>query len=192
MTLTSDTMSRPWDATTEYRSCFVHRGKPCDDPDVSYERIVSRMIRAGATQRTEDAGAAIPPDPYEAIVRRKMESHGENEPPPVDNSAQAAPKPDREAPVDDGAPDDAGSWADAPPPRTRRARLAPKRSFRAPRQTFAKAQDRGALQFFRDPGHATAQEAKHLYGPFFVAWPKGSPMPSSYADLARIYGRRVQ
>ena len=46
--------------------------------------------------------------------------------------------------------------------------------------------------FFRDPDHATPAEQQHLYGPFYVSWPKNKPMPSSYAELAKIYGRRYQ
>jgi hypothetical protein len=47
-----------------------------------------------------------------------------------------------------------------------------------------------APRFFRHPDHASEAEKPHLYGPFFVAWPKNRPMPSSYAELAQIYGRR--
>jgi hypothetical protein len=45
-------------------------------------------------------------------------------------------------------------------------------------------------RFFRHPDHASEEEKPHLYGPFYVAWPKNRQMPSSYAELAQIYGRR--
>jgi hypothetical protein len=58
-----------------------------------------------------------------------------------------------------------------------------------------KLQIRGPVpRFFRDPEHASEEERRddmrHLYGPFYVVWPKTKDMPSSYAELARIYGRR--
>ncbi|KAH0785970.1 hypothetical protein GPJ56_010104 [Histomonas meleagridis] len=45
-------------------------------------------------------------------------------------------------------------------------------------------------KFFRDPEHATQQERKHLYGPFYVSFPKNRALPKQYAELAEVYGKR--
>lgn len=41
--------------------------------------------------------------------------------------------------------------------------------------------------FFRDPDHATEEEKKYLYGPFYVSWPKNKAMPPQFAELQKVY-----
>lgn len=41
--------------------------------------------------------------------------------------------------------------------------------------------------FFRNPEHATEEEKKYLYGPFYVSWPKNKPMPPQFAELQKVY-----
>ncbi|OHT12751.1 hypothetical protein TRFO_17294 [Tritrichomonas foetus] len=43
--------------------------------------------------------------------------------------------------------------------------------------------------FFRNPEHASEKEKKHLYGPFFVSWPKNKAMPVEYAELQKVYNK---
>ena len=41
--------------------------------------------------------------------------------------------------------------------------------------------------FLRNPEHASEAEKKHLYGPFYVSWPKNRAMPTKYAELQKVY-----
>jgi hypothetical protein len=80
-----------------------------------------------------------------------------------------------------------------PPRKTvRTARAAKGRKARRPAQGTVEAKRDSKITFVRDPNHASEAEKKHLYGPFYVVWPKNKQMPPQYAELAKIYGRRLQ
>ena len=215
-------MSEPWDATTEYRACYVSNMGMHDRKSEEYEKIVAKMMETRESPAPTCTTKSCAKDPYEAIVQRKMQEYTQKkqaEKQPQDTKSAAHEEDAKSPSVSEAEPTPAkkeapakkdAAFQKAPEPQSDdEFELAPKK--KGPRKTFAAAkkrpqqrprravrqpkhQDEQTLKpiFFRDPEHATAAEQKHLYGPFYVSWPKNKPMPSAYSELAKIYGRRYQ
>lgn len=212
-------MSEPWDATTEYRACYVSNVGMRDKKSEEYERIVAKMMETRDSPAVARA-AAPSKDPYEAIVQRKMQEYSQKKKVEAESAEQHEDEVHREEPPTvqqheaKEAPQERLDVAqrlnlepqvenERPvverkrgPRKTFTAAKAHKRrqqqGYRASRQAKRQEDQPSQLVFFRDPEHATVAEQKHLYGPFYVSWPKNKPMPSAYSDLAKIYGRRYQ
>lgn len=57
------------------------------------------------------------------------------------------------------------------------------------RSPKAKKEESGNIRpvFLRNPEHGTVKEQQHLYGPFYVSWPKNKEMPPQYSELQKVY-----
>jgi hypothetical protein len=200
-------MQPSWDATSLYRDSYRPWNQETPQED-DFEEIVTRKMASPADipSRTSNPQAEI--DPYELIVQRKMEEKQPqpnpipslDEPPHVHRSNTESASSGESESVSQEEEEDTALSNRGPRKLFKRKQKKSRRStavtqksdadFVSPKRT-RKPQMRGPVpRFFRHPDHASEEEKRHLYGPFYVAWPKNKDMPSSYAELARIYGRR--
>jgi hypothetical protein len=186
-------LGQPWEANSTYRATFLPRTQPPVDDE--FERIVASKLNRPVGE-SQTSPSKLSTDPYELIVQRKMEEPhpaGEPEAPPDATSDDWSPPP--RASKDDAPPPEGASDYEGPTERRRGPQKRHKGAKAAhlgrtarPRRPTAKVGGQ-VPRFFRHPEHASQEEKKHLYGPFFVVWPKNKRLPSSYAELAQIYGR---
>lgn len=204
-------MNQAWDATTEYRASFVSHSPVSNKKNKPYEEIVARkMQETKLSSNASSASRAEEEDPYEMIVRKKItnsvsnSNSGELEQTKDVKSTEEIPEIKADEVVSEHDHKNTMEIEAKPEPkRVKKDAKKAKKSVYDPSHLNRKRNSSRAKQscdatsdlrpkFFRNPDHATAEEKKHLYGPFYVAWPKNKQMPSSYEELARIYGRRYQ
>lgn len=193
-----------WDATTEYRASYVSSSRVLNKKNRPYEEAVARKM-----QETTKSSPSIPSDvkdedPYEAIVRKKVtnENHSAEEEviqqPAVNSDANAIETETEDQ--NENAHTETTERVKKQKPVKKQTKKVFKSSYDASRlnrkrnQNTVKSTENVPLEpkIFRNPDHATAEEKKHLYGPFYVAWPKNKQMPLGYEELAKVYGRRYQ
>jgi hypothetical protein len=204
-------MKQSWDAISLYRDSYRPWNQEAPQED-DFEEIVARKMSSPAEIPVRTSNSRVEIDPYELIVQRKME-----EKPPAPIPIPSPDKPPRvrrrvsfetDKESASGGESESASQEEEDTALLKRAprKLFKRKQKKSPHSTAVpqksesdfvtpkrsrKPQMRGPVpRFFRHPDHASEEEKRHLYGPFYVVWPKNKDMPSSYAELARIYGRR--
>lgn len=239
-------MEPEFDSSTEYKSAYTWKNRPQDEEMDKYEEVVERMMQAQyITFSPESTKSKQELDPYEMIVRKKMNEGGPDDyayQQPVQNpnydvgsarsygsSHSHHNRQQYQQEQYQDRPDNYGSGANSVSSRSssrssRRSKHSDLGSFQdmndnmsvgssqnteiktarrtqkkkkeydvshlnKSRRTMLTEETSGNLRpvFFRNPDHATEEEKKYLYGPFYVSWPKNKPMPPQFAELQKVY-----
>ena len=240
-------MEPVFDSSTEYKSSYTWKNRPQEEEADKYEEAVERMMQAQFISFSPNSNKSKQEiDPYEMIVRRKMNEntpeediyqqnrpksdsgsmkssgsshshhhhHQQNQPPQYQDhqnnfdsgagsvSSRSSSRSSKSRHSDIGSFQDindnlsVGSSQDTEIKVANKTQKSKKKKkeydvshLNKSKRNMKTEEYTGDLRpvFFRNPEHATEEEKKYLYGPFYVSWPKNKPMPPQYAELQKVY-----